>query len=119
MAALTSFVSMQTCLVPLPCFKWRPICPSLPKYSLQTCSRKVSLRKWSCRVERKFSGEGALSSDGNEGAIGSGSGNDEGSLRDREQLLKQSGRTFVVVIAHALVVNPHMEKLLKVCISYL
>ena len=70
-------------------------------------------------MKRKFSGEGALSSDDNEGAIGSGSGNDEGSLRDREEFLRHSGRTFVVVIAHALVVNPHLKKILKVCISYL
>ena len=81
-------------------------------------------------MERKFSGEDALSSDGNEGAIGScsdsdegalGSGgeSDEGALRDKEQLLRHSGRTFVVVISHALVVSPYMKTLLKVCSSYL
>ena len=61
MAALTSFISMQTCLVTPPCFKL--VLPVLvPKYSLQTSSPKVP-NKWVSRVESKFSYHRSLRGD--------------------------------------------------------
>ena len=61
MAALTSFISMPTCLVTPPCFKLA--LPGLvPKYSLQTSSPKVP-SKWVSRVESKFSYHRSLGGD--------------------------------------------------------